>query len=126
MHSPGVREYEITVEEAQLGLNPARRWVHRLCGRHGQATIWGPDELALRYARRHHRCPLAPRAWVDCNEQGRDHDWGPTPELVALDRSYWKCRHCPVSTVTSNREAEVATLNVIPTSARLAPAGRLS
>jgi hypothetical protein len=45
-------------------------------------------------------------SWVDCNEQGQDHDWGPTPELRAVDCSYWRCRRCPVSTRTSNRPAE--------------------
>jgi hypothetical protein len=107
MHGPGVREYAITVEDVGLGLNPARAWVHKACGRHGQATIWGPGPEALRYARRHHRCPLAVRgAWVDCNEQGQPHDWPETPELRALDRSYWKCRRCPVSTMTTNRGPE--------------------
>jgi len=99
MHGPGAREFDITVAEVP-GLGGARAWYHKACGRRGAATVWGPGPEAVRWARRHHRCPLAPRAWVDCNEEGRAHDWA--GELRALDRTYWKCRRCPVSTMTLN------------------------
>jgi len=121
MHGPRAREYDIVVRDAPGG----RAWFHEACGRRGMATVWGPGPEALRWARRHHRCPLAPRAWVDCNEQQRDHDWGPTAELVCVDRSYWKCRRCPVSTVTSNRGNGTTALGYEVRSARREPVGVL-
>jgi hypothetical protein len=97
MHGPGTREYDITTE----WLSHGKRWVHKACGRGGQVTIWGPGKEALRWARRHHRCPLAPRAWTDCNRQGQDHDW--VRAELSIGRTYWRCRRCPVSTMTSRR-----------------------
>jgi len=110
MHGPGRREYDDIVVEEVPGSHAKAMCCTGRWGPGPEAMCctgrWGPGPEALRYARRHHRCPLAPRGWVDCNVAGRAHDWGPNPELRAVDRAYWRCRNCPVSTMTKNREAE--------------------
>ena len=68
---------------------------------------------------------------LDCNEAGLDHLW--VSSLVSIDRTYWRCTRCPVSTLVTDQVEEDTTQvwrdgdkRKLEFSARRKPPGRLA